>query len=116
MADVNEGDEYMKGTYFLEDLDMDDIKNSKEQPSSPKSAHHAMGLEAADYPDIESQEISPNKEDFGETEEEQRKGLWRSIFGYFRGPKKGVKMPAIDAKSVKEVKTAAASDGKPESL
>jgi len=31
------------------------------------------------------------REDFGANDEEQRKGLWRSIFGYFRAHKKGEK-------------------------
>ena len=60
----------------------DDIK--KGTNSSPKSAHHAMGLEAADY----DGSLDNKKQDYGDSEEEQRKGLWRSIFGYFRGPKK----------------------------
>jgi len=89
----------MKGGYFLEDLDIDE----KEKHDSPKSAHHAMGLEAADY-NSDDEKISPDKEQYGNTEEEQRKGLWRSIFGYFRGPRKlsSKPLPEADSKSVKE--------------
>ena len=79
----------MKGGYFLEDFDIDIEKNPK-QHDSPKSAHHAMGLEAHHDEDDEEGNgdlNSPTKEEYGKTEEEQRKGLWRSIFGYFRGPK-----------------------------
>jgi hypothetical protein len=75
---------------LLENFDID-YKGVKAS-SSPKSAHHAMGLEAADFDEEfmrDSDERSPQKENYGETEEEQRKGLWRSIFGYFRGPKMG---------------------------
>ena len=40
--------EYKNGSHMLDELDIDDdIK--KGTNSSPKSAHHAMGLEAADY-------------------------------------------------------------------
>ena len=46
-----------------------------------------MGLEAAGY-QSDGELNSPDKGQYGNTEEEQRKGLWRSIFGYFRGPKK----------------------------
>ena len=56
----------MKGGYFLEDFDNElEAKND-----SPKSAHHAMGLEAADYNTDEEGQRSPNKEDYGNTEEE----------------------------------------------
>ena len=35
---------------------------------------------------------SPSKvEDFGKVEEEKKKGLFRSIYGYLRGPKDDVK-------------------------
>ena len=53
-----------------------------------------MGLESAYYDDAGSldedggYQLPKKKQDFGDSEEEQRKGLWRSIFGYFRGPKK----------------------------
>ena len=69
---------------MLEDLD---IKHDMKKGSSPKSAHHAMGLEAADYCSLDGDAASPKKQDYGDSEEAQRKGLWRSIFGYFRGPK-----------------------------
>lgn len=70
---------------MLEDLDMMGHNiNLKGNKSSPKSAHHAMGLEAYGI-----EESDQKAEDYGDTEEDQRKGLWRSIFGYFRGPKKG---------------------------
>ena len=95
----------MKASYFLEDFDMQDLKDN-EANTSPKSAHHAMGLEAAEYP-TELEPNSPNKEDYGQTEEEQRKGLWRSIFGYFRGPKKGAKVPGVQTKSAKDAQSAA---------
>jgi len=90
----------------LEDFDIDDgTKRGVKAPSSPKSAHHAMGLEAADYDEefmLDGDDHTPQKQDYGETEEEQRKGLWRSIFGYFRGPKMQSK-PIDSSKSVKDV-------------
>ena len=49
-----------------------------------------MGLEAQGHPYDDFDISYPdglNKKDFGASEEEQRKGLWRSIFGYFRGPR-----------------------------
>ena len=81
------------GSQLLEDFEIGDSLRMKanKHNSSPKSAHHAMGLEAAHFnEDLINNEDgrSPKKEDFGKTVEEQRKGLWRSIFGYFRGPKK----------------------------
>ena len=97
LADVHDLDDYMKGGYFLEDLD---IEQNAKQHDSPKSAHHAMGLEAAGY-QSDGELNSPDKGQYGNTEEEQRKGLWRSIFGYFRGPKKQPQ-PELDSKSVKE--------------
>ena len=83
--DVNE----FKPGVSLEDFDM--TPNTKDKHnSSPKSAHHAMGAghfeDLIDDDKIQLQ-VSPKKEDYGETVEEQRKGLWRSIFTYFRGPK-----------------------------
>lgn len=85
-------------------------KGSKHN-SSPKSAHHAMGLEADHFnEDFMNKDINGGgikKEDFGETVEEQRKGLWRSIFGYFRGPKKTeVQIGTSAAKSDKPVEQA----------
>ena len=62
----------------------DEIK--KGTNSSPKSAHHAMGLESAHYDDYDHD--SKKLKNDSENEDEQRKGLWRSIFGYFRGPNK----------------------------
>ena len=49
-----------------------------------------MGLESAYYDNgsLDEDGYQPKKQDYGDSEEEQRKGLWRSIFGYFRGPKK----------------------------
>ena len=58
----------------------DDIK--KGTNSSPKSAHHAMGLE------YDGGVGGAGGAGADSDEDEQRKGLWRSIFGYFRGPKK----------------------------
>ena len=87
-----------------------DLK-AAEKDSSPKSAHHAMGLEAHDYQASDEEDPnghSPKKEEYGKTEEEQRKGLWRSIFGYFRGPRHGSKPNKAaeekESKSVKDVK------------
>ena len=94
----------------MEDFDIsdnDEIGGAKGNAHSPKSAHHAMGLEAANYHSDGEEMVSPSKAvDFGTTEEEQRKGLWKSIFGYFRGPKKGGNLQnAIepDSRSVKEI-------------
>ena len=57
----------------MEDLDIsdnDEIGGAKGNASSPKSAHYAMGLEAANYPS-DGEEIVPSKTaDFGITEEE----------------------------------------------
>ena len=91
--------------HLLEDLDIDqDIKKGAQ---SPKSAHHAMGLEAGDFYGCESDGggagNSSDQQRQEEAEEEERKGLWRSIVGYFRGPRKGT----IDTKSVKDSSNAA---------
>lgn len=88
-------EDYKNRNYFMSDIDIDK-QRKKANNSSPKSAHHAMGLEAVDFDSQDGR--SPQKEDFGETEEEQRKGLWRSIFGYFRGPNQ-----TTESKSVKAV-------------
>ena len=60
-----------------------------------------MGLEAGDFYGNESDGGGPgnssDQQRQEEAEEEERKGLWRSIVGYFRGPRKGT----IDTKSVK---------------
>ena len=48
---------------------------------------------------------SPSKvEDFGKVEEEKKKGLFRSIYGYLRGPKDDVKQQSqiLESKSAKE--------------
>ena len=60
----------------MEDLDHDRNKK-KAKNSSPRSAHYAM----QDFNLGEDEDDS-----FGDVPEEQRKGLWKSIFGYFRGP------------------------------
>ena len=91
----DEDEDFEKGGYFLQELDEidQDLKKvgDQEAVSSPKSANHAMGLEAHDLIDegVDEGVEELKREDFGNTEEEQRKGLWRSIFGYFRGPRKG---------------------------
>ena len=86
--DVNEFKNYSVG---LEDF-VDQNKKTKgsKNNSSPKSAHHSRGagLFKDDLINDADDQRSPKKEDFGGTVEEQRKGLWRSIFGYFRGPGK----------------------------
>ena len=65
----------------------DEIK--KGTNSSPKSAHHAMGLESAHYDNYDDDQLPSKKlKNDSDNEDEQRKGLWRSIFGYFRGPNK----------------------------
>ena len=62
---------------------------NKANVSSPKSAHNPIAKDAFIGSDGDSS--NENKEAYGDTVEEQRKGLWRSIFGYFRGPKKDSK-------------------------
>jgi len=48
VADGVQDDEEYKGSYFMGEMDIDqDMK--KANNSSPKSAHHAMGLEAAGF-------------------------------------------------------------------
>ena len=110
MAEVHDDDDYMKASYFLEDLDVEADLKAADKVDSPKSAHHAMGLEAHEYQASDEEDpSSPKKEEYGKTEEEQRKGLWRSIFGYFRGPRHGSKPNKAaaeekESKSVKDVK------------
>ena len=38
---------------------------------------------------MKGQPQAAKQNEFGATEEEQKKGFLRSIFGYFRGPRKG---------------------------
>ena len=56
---------------------MEDLDNAhqRKKVKSPKSAHNNFNLAESDENDS-----------FGDIPEEQRKGLWKSIFGYFRGP------------------------------
>ena len=69
----NDEDVPICGGYFLEDLD-----NKKAKRSSPRSAHpYQVNNFRSDEDDTDS---------FGDIPEQQRKGLWKSIFGYFRGP------------------------------
>ena len=62
-----------------------------------------MGLESAYYNNgsLDEDGYQPKKQDYGDSEEEQRKGLWRSIFGYFRGPKKAGQQQNEESKSLK---------------
>lgn len=80
---------------------------NKADVSSPKSAHNPIHKDAFIGSDGDSS--NENKDNFGETVEEQRKGLWRSIFGYFRGPNK-------DSKSQKSLNILDQSDEKDEQL
>jgi hypothetical protein len=63
------------GNFFLQELE---YENPKRDHSSPKSAHYPGPLRY--HNDLAVQ--SPKQE--------EKSGLWRSIFGYFRGP------PGID--------------------
>ena len=111
IAEVHDDFDYMKASYFLEDLDVEADLKAADKDLSPKSAHHAMGLEAHEYQASDEEDPnshSPKKEEYGKTEEEQRKGLWRSIFGYFRGPRHNKPNKAAaeekESKSVKDIK------------
>ena len=61
------------------------IKKGKKGAKSTSSAYKNPGNNFMSDSDSDGEE--QKIEDFGETAEEQRKGLWRSIFGYFRGPR-----------------------------
>ena len=72
VAEVHDDLDYMKASYFLEDLDLEADLKAADKDISPKSAHHAMGLEAHEYQasDEEDPNHSPKKEEYGKTEEE----------------------------------------------
>lgn len=73
--EIHDQEDPTVGGYFLQDLDQ--AKKKRKTCSSPRSAHYAMN-------DFNSEEDEADS--FGDIPEEQRKGLWKSIFGYFRGP------------------------------
>ena len=103
-------EDYMDAYMAREDYFGDQLKK---EASSPKSAHNPMHKDALIGSDDDSSQ--ERKENFGETAEEQRKGLWRSIFGYFRGPKNKDKTQA-DSKSAKNEASPANSDEMDEQL
>ena len=60
-----------------------------------------MGLEAAGY-NTDEEEPSPLLKEELDVDEQQRKGLFRTLFGYFRGSKKNPQNE-LDSRSVKDI-------------
>ena len=88
--------------FFDGNLDRDYAIKKKNAISSPKSAHNPLKTKDVlleYYQDSDEED----KEDFGQTPEEQRKGLWRSIFGYFRGAQNDPDIQKVDSKSQKDI-------------
>lgn len=69
-----EDKEEMKGSYFLEDLDLldNDGEATVKQNASPKSDHHAAFAMGRDYASDgeEMRDQPPRMQEFGETEEQ----------------------------------------------
>ena len=60
------------------------------------------GLESADLIDSHQNLVVKRPEVDAAESDSGKQGLWKSIFGYFRGPKPSNQLPA-DSKSEKEV-------------